>query len=187
MWIFDRSALSAADLWKRYNQILLAPDIWREESFAGAARKCQFRRVTRRSRYFGFTSAGNVAGQAPIENGFIEEIRLFIGNAPRDFPHEHVEEEYRKLQRLAVDYRNMFRSELGPPKQARQNEIFDYNRLRVRVFPAFAGPVWVVISNLDIFPNDWVDEPDTGPAAMAASVAEEIWPTWPQSTDSNEV
>ncbi|MCZ0735913.1 hypothetical protein [Phreatobacter sp. AB_2022a] len=94
----------------------------------------------------------------------MEELRLFIGQAPRQIGLEEFAGERRNISVLAAAYSDMFRSRLGPPRRANDNDIFEYDNHRVRVFAAAYGPVWVVISNRDIIrqlPNDWWGEAAT--------------------------
>ena len=85
MQIFGGKALTSDQLWQIYTQIIKLPDIWHAASFADAAKDCGYKRVSKKiSGSFSFNASNFTTGQAIINQGFVEEIRLFIGNGPKD-------------------------------------------------------------------------------------------------------
>lgn len=157
MQIFGRDTPSPEALWGLYEALLATPAIWHASTFAASAKACGLRRVAaRKSGYFAFSAFEHATGQAPITEGFIEEMRLFIGEEPRDLAPELWEKDRKKHAALAKQYAQMFQARLGAPRVANSNQIFETNGLRVRVL--VGPPVWVVISSLDVIrqlPNDW--------------------------------
>lgn len=156
MEIFGQQVLSEDELWDLYTRIAASEAIWRPDEFAAAARACGLRRIARRKAHFSFEGRGDLRGQAPIVEGAIEELRLFIGNAPSDLDLAQWQRDSPLLRELARSYSALFRQRLGPPRRAHDNDIFEYQGHRVRVLAD--NQVWVVISNLDVvrrLPNDW--------------------------------
>lgn len=97
-----------------------------------------------------------MTGQAPLVEGFVEEIRLFIGQEPKDLPEPLYKKDRGKIAKIASSYSDRFKEELGEFRTANKNRIFECDGHRVRVLPADC--VWVVISNLSNLkhvPNDW--------------------------------
>lgn len=155
MQIYERDVLSPAELWQLYCNVTESIAIWREESFVDAGRKCGFKRIQARSGYFSFEAAGHTAGQAKLLNGRVEEIRLFMGREPRDLGQELFEQDRRKIPLLATEYSDLFRSHLGSPRHAHDNDIFETKTHRVRVLAS--AEVWVVLSDLATLSNLNVD------------------------------
>lgn len=156
MQIFGRDALSIADLWQLYSLIATSKDIWHPDTFASCARQCGLRRIAARREYFSFSAHADTRGQAPITSGFIEEIRLFMGNPSRNLSEDEWNRDCHKLPLLASEYSALFCRKLGPPRKANSNDIFEYDDHRIRVLASQS--VWVVISNLEVIsrlPNDW--------------------------------
>ena len=154
--IFGRDVPSSDDIWQLYSQIIQTPELWKMETFKEAATKCGLRKIAARRGYFSFFGKHHVTGQAPIVGGFIEEIRLFIGEEPKDLPEALYKKDCGKLGQIASEYSARFRQKLGEPRMAHDNDIFEYNDHRVRVLPT--GCIWVVISKLSVLkqlPNDW--------------------------------
>ncbi len=145
MQIYNREVLSSAELLRLYRDVTDSPVIWQQESFADAARQCGLKRIAARQGYFSFSAARHTTGQAIVRDGFIEEIRLFMGGEPRDLSMELFEEDRHKIPLLAAEYSESFRSHLGPSRRAGSNEIFESKTHRVRVLAS--GEVWVVLSN----------------------------------------
>lgn len=156
MQIFGRDVLSPDDLWLLYKQIRQTPELWRAESFKEAATACGFRKVAARQGYFSFSGKHHMTGQAPIVNGLIEEMRLFIGQEPKGIDQALYTRDSKKNGKLASEYSALLERELGAPRKANSNDIFEYQDHRIRVLSADC--VWVVISNLTVvkqLPNDW--------------------------------
>jgi hypothetical protein len=156
MQIYGREVLSCEQLWDLYKLLISSDDIWHKENFIAAAKECGLKRVTEREGYFSFTFSNHTTGQAPIVNGLIEEIRLFIGNEPRQLDETAWRKDKHKHSLLAEEYSEIFTDRLGSPRIANNNDIFEYNGYRVRVLAS--STVWVVISNQAIIkqlPNDW--------------------------------
>jgi hypothetical protein len=156
MQIFGRDVPSAEELWNLYDKLISRNEVWHKETFATAAKLCGLKRVyERKSGYFSCAAFAHATGQAPVAGVFIEEIRLFLSEAPRDVTVELWERESSKHKLLGKKYSEMFESKLGPPRIANDNKIFESNGFQVRVL--VRPPVWVVISNLDVvkqLPND---------------------------------
>lgn len=156
MQIFGRGIPTSDEVWQLYSQIAQTPDLWMAETFKEAATSCGFRKVSPRRGYFSFSDKHHMTGHAPIVGDFIEEIRLFIGQAPKDLAETLYKKDRRKIGLLASEYSALFREKLGEPRTANDNDIFEYDDHRVRVLPTDC--VWVIISNLPIvrkLPNDW--------------------------------
>ena len=149
MDIYGRDTLSVDALWALYQTIQAHPNIWRVESFPQEATACDFKRVKQRSDYFGFSYAGNTTGQAVVAGEWIAEIRLFIGNEPKDLSEAAFKRDRPKLRTLEADYRKRFEQELGAPRLTSGNHIHENNDLRVRLLPGQA-PAWVVLSSLEV-------------------------------------
>lgn len=157
MQIFGRDVPSADDIWTLYSQITQSPELWKPDSFKAAATQCGFRKIAARQGDFSFSGKDYTTGQAKIEGDFIEEIRLFIGQEPKDLSEALYEKDRKKHTQVAAEYSARFRQELGEPRVANDNDIFEYNDHRVRVLAS--RYVWVVISNLSVIkqlPNDWL-------------------------------
>ena len=160
MQIFGREVPTSEDVWQLYSQIIQTPELWMAGAFKEAASKCGLRKVAARQGYFSFSGKNHMTGQAPVVDDFIEEIRLFIGQEPRDLTEALFETDRGKISQLAADYSSLFRQRLGEARTPHNNDIFEYNDHRVRVLSS--GCVWVVISNLSIIrqlPNDWWPKP----------------------------
>lgn len=156
MRIFGRDVPTPDDIWQLYSQISQTPELWRVERFKEEATRCGLRRIVARQGYFSFSGKPPMTGNAPVIGDFIEEIRLFIGNEPKDLSETLYKEDCGKIAQLAAQYSSLFRQKLGEPRVAHGNDIFEYNDHRVRVLSS--GCVWVVISNLAVIrqlPNDW--------------------------------
>jgi hypothetical protein len=158
MQIFGRDVPAPEDLWQLYSQIVQTPELWKTQTFKAAATQCGLRAVTARRGYFSFSGKHHVTGQAPhgMADHLIEEIRFFIGQAPKDLDLALYEKERQKIGQLAWAYCTLFRQNLGEPRKANANDIFEYNDHRVRVLAAEC--VWVVISNLSVIkqlPHDY--------------------------------
>jgi hypothetical protein len=160
MQIFGHSVLSPSELWGLYTRVAATSNIWRPDYFASAAKQCGLKRIAARRGYFSFSGPYDLKGQAPITAGHIEEIRFFIGNAPRDVSTELWESESPKISVLASAYSEMFQKALGTPRYANDNTIFEYDGYRIRVLAT--NSVWVVVSSFAVnamLPNDWFPPP----------------------------
>lgn len=157
MQIFGREVPSPEALWNLYGRLTAFDELWHQETFAETARLCGLKRVSeRKSGYFSFAAFPHTTGQAPIAETLIEEIRLFIGQEPRDIPASLWERDQDKHKPLARQYAKMFETRLGSPRIVNDNKIFESTDFRVRVL--VGPPVWVVISSFAIIkrlPNDW--------------------------------
>lgn len=156
MQIYGRDVLSSDELWELYQLMIQTSELWNPETFKEAAKKCGFSRVAIREGYFSFSGKKHLTGQAKIVDNFIEEIRLFIGNEPKNLTEELYKKDRRKIGKIAAEYSAQFKQQLGEPRISNNNVIFEYNDHRLRVLPT--NCVWVVISNLSILkqlPNDW--------------------------------
>ncbi len=160
MQIFGHGVISPSELWNLYTRVAATADIWRPDCFAASAKQCGLKRITARRGYYSFSGPYDLRGQAPVTAGHIEEIRLFIGNAPRDISAEVWEAESPKISVLASAYSEMFQRALGAPRYANNNTIFEYDGHRIRVLAT--DSVWVVLSNFSVnamLPNDWWPSP----------------------------
>ena len=156
MQVFGRDVPSPDDIWQLYSRIVLTPGLWRPETFKEAATQCGLRRIAARQGYFSFSGKHDMTGQAPIAEGFIEEIRLFIGQEPKGLTEALYKKDRGKHAKLASEYSARFEEELGRPRIKNDNGIFECGDHRIRVLPT--NCVWVVFSNLSTvkqFPNDW--------------------------------
>ena len=131
-----------------YGQVVQKAEIWNSETFKEAAMVCGLQKIAARRGYFSFAGKQHVAGQAPIADGFIEEIRFFIGQEPKGLPEVIYEQDRKKIAQIASGYSARFNQELGEPRTAHGNAIFEYNDHRVRVLPT--NCVWIVISKISI-------------------------------------
>ena len=160
MQIFGHGVISPSELWNLYTRVAASVDIWRPDCFAASAKQCGLKRIAARRGYYSFSGPYDLKGQAPVTAGHIEEIRLFIGNAPRDVSTEVWEAESPKISILASDYAEMFKRALGTPRYANNNTIFEYDGHRIRVLAT--NSVWVVLSSFAVnamLPNDWWPSP----------------------------
>jgi hypothetical protein len=156
MQIFGHSVISPGELWNLYTRVAAAADIWRPDCFTASAKQCGLKRIAARRGYFSFSGPYDIKGQAPITAGHIQEIRLFIGNAPTDISVEVWKAESPNISVLASDYSEMFQRALGAPRYFNDNTVFEYDGHRIRVLAT--DSVWVVLSNLAVnakLPNDW--------------------------------
>lgn len=162
MQIYGRDVPGAEDIWRLFGEIAQTREIWNAATFKAAAAKCGLRKIAARHGYFAFSGKLPIVGQAPVVDDAIEEIRLFIGQEPKDLSEALFNKDRRKGGQLATEYAARFRQELGAPRMANGNEIFESGDHRVRVMAAEC--VWVVISSLSVLkrlPNDWW-APDSG-------------------------
>lgn len=156
MQIYGRDTLSTEEIWQLYQFIIQTPELWRPETFKEAAKKGGLSRVAAREGYFSFTGKKNIKGQAHIVNNFVEEIRFFIVNEPRNLTEELYKKDRHKVKKLAAEYSTKFKQQLGESRVSSNNDIFEYNDHRLRVLPN--NQIGVVISKLSILkqlPNDW--------------------------------
>ena len=157
MQIFGRDVPDAEALWQWYGSLATTPAIWRKDSLAASAKQCGFKRVSeRKNGYFAFSLFEHATGQAPVQGELVEEIRLFIGQEPKDLAMDLWEKDHKKHAALAKQYARRFQDGLGAPRLANGNSIFEANGLRVRVLAAEC--VWVVVSSLEVvrqMPEDY--------------------------------
>jgi hypothetical protein len=107
---------------------------WSVADFPANAAACGLEKVKPRDGYFAFVGP-QLTGQAPFQQGFVEEIRLFF-RAP-------------ELKRIAAGYSARLQGELGKPRVLHGNDIFEHGDFRVRVLASHAE-VWVVVSKLSV-------------------------------------
>lgn len=148
MTLYGEPALSADALWDLCSAVAATPSIWSPETFSSSARACGPKRVRERRRHFSFHGPANLRGQAPVTEGWVEELRLFVGEAPRDVDEATWRREDRKISVLAERYARRFRAELGSSRTQWGNEVFEHGGHRVRVLPTQC--VWVVVSSLAV-------------------------------------
>ncbi len=149
MQIYGREVLTSDQLWQLYTQMCNSPDIWQAANFATVAKDCGLKRVTKRKNdYFYFNTSNFTTGQAIVTKDLIEEIRLFIGNEPKELSEANYMKDRHKIALLAKEFVKLLTGKLGEPRQLNNNDIYEYNGLRVRVLAN--NNVWVVISNMAI-------------------------------------
>jgi hypothetical protein len=156
MQIFGHDVISPSELWNLYKSVSSTPNIWRPDCFAASAKQSGLKRISARQGYYSFSGPYDLKGQAVVLAGHIEEMRLFIGNAPKDVNPEVWESESQKIPAIAYSYSEMFQRELGSPYYANKNTVFEYDGHRIRVLAT--NSVWVVLSNfavIDMLPNYW--------------------------------
>lgn len=156
MQIFGKEVPSPEDIWQLYLCVQETPEIWLTSTFKDAASTCGLKKIAQRKSYFSFSGESNLTGQAPFADDFIEEIRLFIGQEPKDLSEELFRKDGKKHRQLAKSYVERFEEALGAPRSANGNEIFESDGFRLRV--TSADCVWVVISSLEVvrqMGEDW--------------------------------
>lgn len=107
---------------------------WRVSDFPANAAACGLEKVKQRDGCFTFVGP-QLSGQAPSQQGFVEEVRLFFKGP--------------ESKRIAAAYSARLQGELGKPRVLHGNDLFERGDFRVRVLRANAE-VWVVVSKLSV-------------------------------------
>lgn len=148
MQIYGRDVPDPEYIWNMYGQIVQKAEIWNSETFQERATECGLRKIAARRGYFSLAGKYHITGQAPVADGFIEEIRLFVGQEPKGLSEAIYKKDRKKISQIASGYSARFGQELGEPRTMNGNIIFEHNDCRVRVLSS--NCIWIVISNLSI-------------------------------------